>query len=113
MRSVGGRTSREKRVGASSGTAEAVKAYDDTIALGWRELRRIRAIPPPPGDAALLNANVFEPVRRQLALRAQIGKALGATDIPLLRRLRSELDNSSRALSGFARGYGFRACGEA
>jgi hypothetical protein len=107
------RTSRQERVGASSGTAEAVKAYDDTIALGWHELRTIEAVPPPPGDAALLKANVLEPVRAQLALRVQISKALAAAEVPLLRRLRSELDDSTRALTGFARGYGFRVCGEA
>jgi hypothetical protein len=107
------RTSRQEQVSASSSTADAVRAYDDTIALGWRELRRIEAIRPPPGDAALLKANVFAAVRAQLALRAQMGKALAAADVPALHRLRSELDNSTRALTGFARGYGFRVCGEA
>jgi hypothetical protein len=59
-----------------------------------------------------MKANVFEPIRGQLALRESIAKALAATDIPRLRLLRAELDNSTRTLTGFARGYGFRVCGE-
>jgi hypothetical protein len=106
------RAREQQRVGASPDTAGAVKAYDDTIALGWRELRQIRAVPPPPGDAAVLKANVLEPVRAQLELRAKIRNALAAADVPRLRRLRTELDNSTRALTGFARGYGFQVCGE-
>ena len=94
------------------GPAEAVKAYEGTIALGWRELREIEAIAEPPGERRLLRANVFDPIRGQLALKAKIRDALAAADVPLLRRLRSELDNSIRALAGFARGYGFGVCGE-
>ena len=60
----------------------------------------------------MLRANVFDPVRRQLALRAQIRVALAAVDLPRLRVLRARLDDISRALSAFARGYGWRACGE-
>jgi hypothetical protein len=107
------RTKEQERVGASTDSAQAAKAYDDTIALGRRELRQIEAVPPPPGDGALLKANVLDPVRAQLALRARIRRALAATDLPALRQLRSELDNSTRTLTGFARGYGFRVCGEA
>ncbi|MFN8216310.1 MAG: hypothetical protein U0R71_06900 [Solirubrobacterales bacterium] len=107
------RASQQERVGSSPDTAEAVRTYDDSIALGWRELRMVEAVPPPPGDAAVLKANVFEPIRSQLALRAEMSRALAATDVPRLRQLRSELDDSARALTGFARGYGFRVCGEA
>jgi hypothetical protein len=106
------RAREQERVGASADTTEAVKAYADTIALGWRELRQIRALRPPPGDAALLKANVFDPIKGQLMLRARIRNALAAADVPLLRRQRAELDNSTRALTGFARGYGFQVCGE-
>lgn len=106
------RAKEQERVGTSSEPTEAVKAYESSISLGWRELRRIEAIAEPPGDAALLKANVFDPIRGQLALRARIRDALAAADVPLLRRLRAELDNSTRALTGFARGYGFRVCGE-
>jgi hypothetical protein len=107
------RTNQQERVGAAPDTTEAVKAYDDTIALGWRELRMIEAVPPPPGDKELLKANIFDPVRSQLELRAQMSQALAASEVSLLRRLRAELDNSTRAMTGFARGYGFRVCGEA
>ncbi|MGE5409150.1 MAG: hypothetical protein ACM3NV_11120 [Syntrophothermus sp.] len=106
------RTREQERVGTSAGPAEAVRAYDDTIAVGWRQLRQIEAVPPPPGDAALLKANVFDPVRSQLALRRRIGAALAAADVARLRVLRAELDNSARAMTGFARGYGFRVYGE-
>lgn len=106
------RTKEQERVGTSAGPTEAVKAYEGSISLGWRELRQIEALAEPPGDARLLKANVFDPIRGQLALRAQIRDALAAADVPLLRRLRAELDNSARALTGFARGYGFRVCGE-
>jgi hypothetical protein len=106
------RSREQERVGTAADTTEAVKAYDDTIALGWRELRQIRALPPPPGDVALVKANVIDPVKGQLVLRARIRDALAAADLPMLRRLRAELDNSTRALTGFARGYGFQVCGE-
>lgn len=106
------RTKEQELVGMSTGPTEAVKAYEGTISLGWQELREVEAIAAPPSDRALLTANVFDPIRSQLALRARIRDALAAADVPLLRRLRAELDNSTRALAGFARGYGFRDCGE-
>jgi hypothetical protein len=106
------RSRAQGRVGESARPREAVKAYDDTIALGQRELRQIEAIPVPPGEQALLRANVFDVIRRELVVRRRIGSALAAVDVPRLRRLRGELDNLSRSLGGFARGYGFRVCGE-
>ncbi len=106
------RNTAQGRVGESALPGEAVKAYDDTIALGWRELRQIEAIPVPPGEQALLRANVFTVIRRQLTLRRRISDALAAVDVPRLRRLRGELDNLARSLEGFARGYGFQVCGE-
>ncbi len=106
------RAESQDRVGTSVDVAEASNAYDQTIALGRQELRRIEAIPPPPGEDRLMKANVFEPIHGQLALRESVAKALAATDIPRLRLLRAELDNSTRTLTGFARGYGFRVCGE-
>lgn len=72
----------QERVGAAADSAEAAKAYEGTIALGWRELRQIEAIAPPPGDEALLRANVFHSVKGQLALRAEIRSALAAADVP-------------------------------
>ena len=81
-------------------------------ALGASELKQIEAVSPPPGDARPLQANVFEPIRSQLALRAQIRAALAAVDVPRLRVLRAELDNISRSLAAFARGYGWQSCGE-
>lgn len=106
------RSTARKRVGESADIQGAVKAYEQDTALGSSELRKIEAVPPPPGDAALLRANVFEPIRSQLVLRTKVRAALAAVDVPRLRILRAELDNISRALSAFARGYGWRACGE-
>jgi hypothetical protein len=106
------RAKEQERVGSSTDSARAARTYGDTIALGWRELRRIEAIPEPAGEKAVLKANVFEPIKGQLALREQIQGALAVADVPLIRRLRAELDSSTRALTGFARGYGFQTCGE-
>lgn len=105
------RTAR-KRAGESADIHGAVRAYEEDTALGSAELRQIEAVPQPPGDAALLRANVFDPIRRQLALRARIRAALAVVDVTRLRTLRAELDNISRTLSAFARGYGWRSCGE-
>jgi hypothetical protein len=106
------RSTARRRVGESADIQGAVKAYEEDTALGSTELRKIEAVPPPPGDTALLRANVFEPIRHQLVLRTRIRAALASVDVPHLRVLRAELDNISRALSAFARGYGWRACGE-
>jgi hypothetical protein len=106
------RSTAQGRVGESVRPGEAARAYDDTIALGQRELRQIEAIPAPPGEQALLRANVFDVIRQELTVRRRISSALAAVDVPRLRSLRGELDNLSRSLGGFARGYGFRVCGE-
>ncbi len=66
------RSTARKRAGESADIHGAVRAYEEDTALGSAELRQIEAVPPPPGDAALLRANVFDPIRRQLALRARI-----------------------------------------
>ena len=101
-----------EEVGKAPDAQEAAASYEQETALAASELGRIQAVPPPSGDAQLLRANVFDPVRQQLALRAEIRTALATTDIPRLRALRAQLDNISRAVAGFARGYGWRACGE-
>ena len=106
------RNGERERVREAADLQGAEKAYEQGTALGGEELNRLEAVAPPPGDAAALRANVFDPVRRQLALRAQIRVALAAVDLPRLRVLRAQLDDISRALSAFARGYGWRACGE-
>lgn len=106
------RGAERRRVREAPDAQAAARAYERGTALGGAELARLEAVPPPPGDAALLRANVFDPVRRQLALRARIRSALAAVDVPRLRALRAQLDDISRALSAFARGYGWHACGE-
>jgi hypothetical protein len=105
------RNTERQRAREAADLQGATKAYEQGTALGGEELKRLEAVAPPPGDAAVLRANVFDPVRRQLALRAQIRVALAAVDLPRLRVLRARLDDISRALSAFARGYGWRACG--
>ena len=93
--------------------AGTVKAYDDSISLGERQLRRIEAIPPPPGDAKLLRANVFDVINQQLAVRRQMRDALAANQgLSEVQQLRARLDDLTRTLVGFARGYGFQTCGE-
>ncbi len=105
------RNSARERVGSSADAQEAAKAYDDDIASGETELRQIEAIPVPPGEKQLVRTNVFDVIRRQLALRRQIRDALAAVDVPRLRSLRRQLDDLSRTLTGFAAGYGFKVCG--
>jgi hypothetical protein len=106
------RSTERERVREAADLQGAEKAYGRGTVLGSEELKRLEAVAPPPGDATVLRANVFDPVRRQLALRAQIRSAYAAVDLPRLRVLRAQLDEISRALSAFARGYGWRACGE-
>lgn len=105
------RNTERERARESATVEEATKAYERGTALGESELKTLEAVPPPPRDAALLRANVFGPVRHQLALRARIRSALAAANVPRLRALRAQLDNISRALSAFARGYGWHSCG--
>ncbi len=101
-----------EEVGKAGNEKEAATAYEGTIALWERQLSKIRAVPVPPGDQSSLRANLFDVIRRQLSIRREIRNALVAVDVPRLRRLRNELDNLTVALTGFARGYGFRVCGE-
>ena len=106
------RNAAREQTARAADTAQATKAYGDSIALGEKQLRQIEAIPPPPGDAALLRTNVFDVLKRQLAIRRQMQRALATTDVPRLKTLRAELDNLTQSLVGFARGYGFQVCGE-
>ena len=106
------RNAAREQVATSADAGQAAKTYDDTIAVGEGELWRIEALPVPPGDGGVLRANVFDVIRRQLAIRRQIRDALAAQDIAQLTSLRGELDSLTRSLTGFARGYGFKVCGE-
>jgi hypothetical protein len=106
------RSAEQRRVGESTTTQEATKTYEDTIALGGRQLRQIEAVSPPPSDRAAVRANLIDVIKRQLDIRRQIRGALGTTNVAELRRLRQELDNLTLSLVGWARGYGFRVCGE-
>jgi hypothetical protein len=105
------RNATRERVGSAADPGEAAKAYDEGTAVGSRQLRQLEAIPPPPGDGGALRANLFGPIATQLALRRQIRDALAAVDVARLRQLRAQLDNLTRTVVGFARGYGFRSCG--
>jgi hypothetical protein len=100
-----------KRVGESADTAEAVSAYDDGISLAAEQLRELEAIPVPPRDTELIRTNVFDLLRRQLALRREIRPGLEAGEVESVEGHQAEMDDLTRALQGFARGYGFRVCG--
>ncbi len=106
------RNAAREHAAAGVETSEGAQAYDDSIALGWRQLHAIEAIPPPPSDAALLRTNVYDVLHRQLEIRRQMGTALAATDVAKLQTLRVQLDSLTQSLLGFARGYGFQVCGE-
>lgn len=96
---------------ASGDAAQVMKGYDDSIALGTSQLSEIEAIQPPRGDAAALRANVFDVIRRQLAVRRQISTALASGNTAQVAALQQQLDALTRSLTGFARGYGFMVCG--
>ena len=104
-------SAKESVAGAANGQ-EAGAAYENTITWGQAELRRIQAVPPPPGEGRLLRTNVFDVIRRQLALRSEIRNALPSLDVTRLQALQTQLDDLSRSVTAFARGYGFRVCGE-
>ncbi len=106
------RNDSENEVSKAGDESEAAKAYDDTVKLGEEQYRQIKAIPPPPGDAALLRANVYDVIEQQLALRKQMAAALATSDVQELETLRNEHDTLTTSLVSFARGYGFRVCGE-
>ncbi len=92
--------------------AQGARAYDDSIALGERQLREIKAIPVPPGESQLIRTNVFDVIERQLELRREMQTALAEQDVESLQAQRAQLDSLTQSLLGFARGYGFRVCGE-
>ena len=106
------RGSARERVGESGDAEKAAVAYDDSIALGEKQLREIEAVRAPSRDRAALEANVFGVIRRQLAVRREIRAALAAHDLTRLTTLRRQHDDLTRSLVGFARGYGFQVCGE-
>ncbi len=105
------RAKERRRVGESPDPGEAVKAYDEGVSLAAQQLRRIEAVPVPPGDARLLRANVFDVLRQKLLLRRRIAVELNDADVPSVRRDQGELDALTQSLQGFARGYGFKVCG--
>ncbi len=106
------RNSAQQRVAEAGGEREAAADYEDTIALGEKQLRRIQRVQIPADDRPLVRANVIDVIQRQLAIRRLIRRRLAAGEASGVRRLRGRLDDTTRTLVGFARGYGFRVCGE-
>jgi hypothetical protein len=106
------RNSAREQAAAGAESAAGTRAYDDTIALGERQLREIRSVQPPPGESKLLRTNVFDVLDKQLQIRREMRTALGESDLPKLQKLRIQLDSLTQSLLGFARAYGFRVCGE-
>ena len=106
------RNSAREQAATGAESAAGAQAYDDTISLGERQLREIESIPAPPGELRLLRTNVFDVLKKQLEIRREMRTALGETDLPRLQTLRVQLDSLTQSLLGFARGYGFRVCGE-
>lgn len=102
---------RDRAAGESADVAKAARSYDEGVKVGEQQLRALEAIRPPSGDRALLRANVFAPLRAQLALRGQIAPVLARADVAELRPLQGRVDSLTRSLVGFARGYGFKVCG--
>ena len=99
---------REDSAGALSDVA---RRYAVASVLGARELREIEAISPPRGDVRALKTNVFDVIVRQFAIRKQVHQALLEHNLATVRARQNDLDDLTRLLAGFARGYGFRVCG--
>jgi hypothetical protein len=91
---------------------DVARRYVVASVLSGRELREIEAIAPPRGDARALKANVFDVIVRQLSIRTQIHQAILTRDLATVEARQSDLDDLTRQLAGFARGYGFRVCGK-
>lgn len=91
--------------------AEAVSAYDRSIATAANQLDEIRAVTPPPGDRALITSNVLDRLQERLVLRRRLSAALATSDAAAASQARARLDALTTALESFARGYGFSVCG--
>ncbi|MEO8966012.1 MAG: hypothetical protein ABI355_00345, partial [Solirubrobacteraceae bacterium] len=100
-----------EREDSGGGIDDLVRRYAAATTLSAEELHRIEAIVPPRGDGRALRANVFDVITRQLASRKQIHTALKARDLTTLEARQAEIDDLTRLLAGFARGYGFKVCG--
>lgn len=90
---------------------DVARRYVVASALSARELHEIEAIAPPRGDARALKTNVFDVIARQLSIRNQIHQAIISRDLATVEARQSDLDDLTRLLAGFARGYGFKICG--
>lgn len=91
--------------------SDIARRYVVASVLSADELREIEAITPPRGDARALRTNVFDVIVRQLSIRKQIHRAILARDLTTVEARQSDLDDLTRLLAGFARGYGFKVCG--
>lgn len=101
----------KEREDSGGGIDEVARRYVAATTLSADELRRIEGVAPPRGAARALRANVFGVITQQLAIRKQIHTALKARDLATLEARQAELDDLTRSLAGFARGYGFQVCG--
>lgn len=106
---------RDQAVGEAGHAADvegAVRDYDDGVALAEKQLQAIEAIAAPSADRTLIESNVVARLRERLALRRALSDDLRASDVDSAQRDRAQLDALTIALQSFARGYGFRVCGE-
>jgi hypothetical protein len=101
----------KEREDSNGALNDVARRYAVASVLSGRELREIEAITPPRGDAPALKTNVFDVIVRQLAIRKQIHQALLERDLASVEARQSDLDDLTRLLAGFARGYGFKVCG--
>jgi hypothetical protein len=101
----------KEREDSNGALNDVARRYLVASVLSARELHEIEAIAPPRGDARALKTNVFDVIVRQLAIRKQIHLALLERDLTTVQARQSGLDDLTRLLAGFARGYGFTVCG--
>jgi hypothetical protein len=78
--------------------------------LGSQEFAALRKLPPPPGDAAVLQSS-FDAAQQSIDLLNQISSAIRDLDASMVETLSGQLDASSAKARGIAQGYGFKVCG--
>lgn len=94
----------------SSDPTVQASSVDHLIAITQTALRRLRALPAPPGDAETLST-VYADVDRALSDSGELASALHASNIDDARRIIQTLAKTTRTANDAANAYGLTACG--
>lgn len=99
-------------VGSAGDNAHAEQSMKQSIVLAEQQLREVAAVKPPAADRQLIASNVIDRLKTRLGLRRKLAVDLRDDDVGDASRNRAQLDALTIALRSFARGFGFRVCGE-